>query len=85
MPSGPPVPERYARFAACDWPGMSCGQAVSAWHQARTAWAAGHSWLEGETVISPLGDWLDMLVAVHETRMTVCCTAADDGVPGSYQ
>jgi hypothetical protein len=77
------VPERYAWFARCDWPGnLTCEEAVEFWHQARKAWAAEHQyeWLGYTT--SPLGDCIDLLKAERGAWLTNCCTPASDDANG---
>lgn len=68
-----PVPEKYARFARCDWPSsLTCEQALAEWAAERQAWAARHSWDDGRD--SPLGDWLTMMRDRRAAWLLACCT-----------
>ena len=74
-PSGPAIPEKYARFQRDEWPpNLSSEEAVQFWHQARSVWHEQHGWREGETVVSPLGDWLTLLREKRQAWLRTCCT-----------
>jgi hypothetical protein len=73
-PESPPVPEKLARFAVSEWPGLGCEDAVWAWAAERETWALAHpvEWPPGypSTV---LGDKLDRLKARREAWLMTCC------------
>jgi hypothetical protein len=72
-PAGPAVPERFARFAVSEWPGLGCEDAVWAWAAGREVWALAHpvEWPPGYPT-TPLGDKLDRLKARHEAWLMTC-------------
>jgi hypothetical protein len=80
-PAGPPVPEKYARFAVSQWPGLSREDAVWAWAAKRELWALANpiEWPPGYPT-TPLGNRLDRLRARHEAWLMTCTQAEEYGV-----
>lgn len=56
-PTGPPAPERLARFVPSEWPG-GVEQAFGAWREARLSWHREHI---GYGNVGPLGDAIDII------------------------
>jgi hypothetical protein len=73
------VPPRLAAFSRADWPGLSPGDALAAWHADRLDWHDCHRFPPPRSDLSPLGTMVDVLAGYRAARRALFCQELPGG------